>query len=475
MEKELDLKRKIYAELAKWNKDPNKVPLIVDGLRQVGKSYIVEKFANDEYENVVSFDFRHRKELRKIFDGNLEVDSIIRDSAPYFPDKRFIPHKTILIFEEIGDCPLARTSLKSFAKDKRFAVIATGSLLGVLNYRRKEKAELPTGYEEIIEMTSLDFEEFLWANGVDEAKTEVLKGYVKRRQELPEALASFYRQMLKRYVVIGGMPESVKKYLQSNSFLESRKYLEGLLMDYRGDFGRFINENNEEEIDYKLQAELNRVFDAIPAQLARESDTRKFKFADVKRNGRATEFQEPFEWLEKSGLVLRCFNLNAIEKPLEANLNKNHFKAFLADIGLLMAMYPLATTQAFLSDELGSRKGAVFENLAATMIKKSGLPLYYFSKGSEHLEIDFIFESRKGIVLLEEKATNGKMAASRAIMEGRTPYKAEECYKVIPSNFGKGDFFLSVPQYAVPFLLQGIAAELGAGAQLGPLEYPELL
>lgn len=472
MSEEIVLKRKIYNELVKWNNDPNKVPLIVEGLRQVGKSYIVDKFAKDNYDNVITYDFRHNKAVRKIFDGNLDVDSIVRSSMPYFPDKQFIPYKTILIFEEIGDCPLARTSLKSFALDKRYTVIATGSLLGVLNYRRKQKIDIPIGYEKIIQMSSLDFEEFLWANGIKEEVIEVLKEYTRKKEELPNALSDFYMEMIKRYVVVGGMPDSIKKFLRTNNFLESREYLEGLIKEYRSDFGRFINERGEELIDYKLQTQLNQIFDSIPTQLSRETDTHKFKYSEIKSGSRSSEFSEPFEWLEKSGLVLRCFNLKAIESPLEANADKTYFKAFISDIGLLMAMYPLSTTQGFLRDELDSRKGAIFENLMATMISKADFPLYYFSKGSEHLEIDFIFESDKGIILCEEKSTNGSMNASRMVMEGRTKYKAESCYKIIRNNFGIGEFYISIPQYATPFLLEDIRSELLKGMELKPLIYP---
>ena len=245
MDEDIVLKRKIYDDLLEWNSNPDKVPLIVDGLRQVGKSYIVDKFAHENYENVITYDFRHRKELRSIFNGNLDVDSLIEKSFPYFPNDKFIPNKTVLIFEEIGDCPFARTSLKSFALDKRYAVIGTGSLLGVLNYRRKEKIEVPTGYEKIIHMSSLDFEEFLWANGVDEKAISTLKNYIKQKKELPSALANFYKGMIERYVVIGGMPGSVKEFLKTNNFIKSREYLEGLIKDYRSDFGRFINKDDE--------------------------------------------------------------------------------------------------------------------------------------------------------------------------------------------------------------------------------------
>lgn len=470
--KNYEFKRKIYDELVEWNADPDKVPLIVDGLRQVGKSYIVSKFASDNYDNVIVYDFRHRRELRKIFDGDIDVNSIINKSIPYFPDNNFVPNKTIIVFEEIGDCPLARTSLKSFALDKRFSVIATGSFLGVLNFRRKEKVAIPVGYEKIIQMTSMDFEEFLWANGLSKENISLLKKNIDEGKELPEALANYYKEMMNRYVVIGGMPEAVKTYLKTNNFIKSREYLKGLINEYRADFGRFINEDNKEEIDYKLQASLNQVFDSIPSQLARETDSLKFKFSEVKKGGRAAEFIEPFEWLEKAGLALRCFNLKAIEKPLEGNSDHTYFKAFISDIGLLMATFPLETTQSFLDSTLDSRKGAIYENLAAMTLNKAGFPLYYFSKGSEHLEIDFIIESKDGINLIEQKSTNGKMAASKALMERKTQYKANKCYKVIKENFGKGSFYTSIPNYALSFLLEKIKKDEEKGMKLLPLEYP---
>ena len=275
-------------------------------------------------------------------------------------------------------------------------------------------------------------------------------------------------------MIVGGMPDSIKKYLKTNNYIKSREYLEGLIKDYRLDFGRFVNDKSNEEIDYHLQNKINQVFDSIPSQLARETDTHKFKYSEIKSGGRSKEFEEPFIWLENAGLVLRCFNLRAIEKPLELNTDKTYFKTHISDIGLLMAMYPISTSQELLEDKLDSRKGALFENLVATIINKAGLPLYYFSKGSDHLEIDFIFEGDKGIVLLEEKTINGKMAASRSVMEGKTKYKADICYKVIRENFGKGDFYTSVPLYALPFLLENIVTEITKGKELKPLDYPTI-
>ena len=457
----MEIKRKAYDYLLKWKERKNHKPIIVEGLRQVGKSYIVNKFAKENYKNVVTFDFRYNKELANIFKGDLDVDTIIRKAQLYFLDKSFDIEGTVLIFEEIGDCPLARTSLKSFALDGRYDVIATGSLLGVINYRRKNRVSIPTGYEEYLTMTSLDFEEFLWACGFSAAQTEELKKNTQSKQEIDDYTASIYQKMIKDYVAVGGLPEVVSTFIESNrNYFEARRVLERLLIDYRGDFGRFVRDDGKEEIDYHLQGKLNMIFDSIPKQLAREQDVNKFKYSEIKKGGRATEFKEAFEWLEKAGLVLRCFNVKALERPLELNVEESYFKAFISDMGILMAMYPLSVLRDFLNDQLESRKGALYENLAAIFIKKAGFPLYYFANSEKHLEIDFLIESNQGLILYEEKSTNGKMAASRAVMEGRTPYKAYACYKIMEHNFGKGTFYVSIPQFCAPFLLEKIYEEI---------------
>ena len=457
----MELKRKIYGKLLEWKNKKDHKPLIVNGLRQVGKSYIVNKFANENYENVICYDFRHNKELISIFSSNLDVNSIIRKSKLFFPDKNFDIEDTVLIFEEIGDCPLARTSLKSFALDGRYDIIATGSLLGVINYRRKSTIKIPTGYEEYLTMTSLDFEEFLWANGISEDQINELKKMTIDKNEIDAFTSNQYKKLIKDYMAIGGLPEVVSKFIDSNkNYIEAREILNRLLIDYKSDFGRFVDENGNEQIDYKLQNQLNIIFDSIPKQLARESDTNKFKYSEIKKQGRASEFKDAFEWLEKAGLVLRCFNVKALEKPLSLNADETYFKAFISDTGLLMAMYPIVTLRDFLSDNLDSRKGAIFENLAAVTINKAGFPLYYYAKGELHLEIDFLIEGKDGLILYEEKSTNGKMAASQRVMMGETPYKAEVCYKIIENNFGKGSFYTSIPQFCAPFLLEIIKKEI---------------
>ena len=457
----MEIRRKAYQSLVEWKSRKNHKPLIVEGLRQVGKSYIVAKFAKENYSNAIIFDFRHRKELATVFSGDLDVDTIIRKAKLFLSDENFDIENTVLIFEEIGDCPLARTSLKSFAMDGRYDVIATGSLLGVINFRRKTRVKIPTGYEDFLNMSGLDFEEFLWANGISEEQVDELKRQTAEKKELDPFTVNFYKKLMKDYLAIGGLPEVVSTFIDSNrNYIEARNVLERLLTDYRADFGRFVDDDGNELIDYRLQSQLNMIFDSIPKQLARENDINKFKYSEVKKGGRAAAFKEGFEWLEKAGLVLRCFNVNALETPLSLNVDETYFKVFISDTGLLMAMYPVVTMRDFLNDKLDSRKGAIYENLAGVLIHKAGFPLYYYADGEKHLEIDFLIEGADGLILYEEKSTNGKMAASRAVMSGQTPYKAAACYKIIENNFGDGAFFTSVPQFCAPFLLDEISKKI---------------
>lgn len=451
----MDIKRKDYQKLMEWKSRKNHKPLIVEGLRQVGKSYLVDKFASENYENKVVFDFRYNKDIHSCFSGNLDVDSIISTAQLYLRDAAFVPYKTCLIFEEIADCPNARLSLKQFALDGRYDVIATGSLLGVINYRHINRTKMPTGYEEYLKMTSLDFEEFLWAINTPLEAIEKLKKCLYDYSELPQAYEKYFQDAIKKYILVGGLPEVVDIFIEeNNNYIKSRNKQLDLLHDYRGDFGRFIDDNGIERIDYGLQAQLNAIFDSLPRQLGRENDNYKFKYSEIAPNARRSSYKNAIDWLENSGLVLRVYNTKAVETPLSENIDETSFKLFYSDIGLLMANFPINVSQELINETLGSRKGAIYENLMATMLNKTDYPLFYYSDSLKHLEIDFLIEGKEGIILLEEKSTNGKMAASKAIMTGKTPYKADKCIKIIKNNFGKGEYYYSIPQYSVCYYLQ---------------------
>ena len=451
----MDFKRKAYDQLIQWKNKKNHKPIIVKGLRQVGKSYIVSKFAKENYEHVVVFDFRHQPILRKCFSSRYDVDQIISYSKVYLSDSVFVPYKTAIIFEEINDCEEARTSLKAFALDGRYDVLATGSLLGVNRYGREKKTAIPTEYEEYLEMSSLDFEEFLWAMNTPLDAIENIKKSLMTLREITPSYHEYFKEMIIRYIAIGGMPDAISAFINSNNnYLEARKVQERLLLDYRGDFGRHILDDGREMIDYSLQMKLNQIIDSLPSQLSHETDSLKFKFSEMHKGARQSQYIDAIAWLAKAGLILPVYNTKAIESPLEANKNDASFKLFLSDIGLLMACFPLSTLQELIDHTLGSRKGAIYENLSATMIHKAGFPLYFYGDYQKHLDIDFLLETKEGIVLLEEKSTNGKMAASRNVMENKTPYHAAKCIKIIQDGIGEGSFYTSYLQYLEPFYLQ---------------------
>lgn len=304
-------------------------------------------------------------------------------------------------------------------------------------------------------MQPMDFEEFLWASGVSDEAIQLLSDSIKNVKDLPSSYELMFEELLKRYIVVGGMPEAVDAFLTNNGgYLNARDVQLRLLNDYKCDFGRFVNDDGKESIDYSLQAKLNEVFSSIPSQLSRESGNSKFKISDVSKGGRLSSYESAIQWLNKAGLINIAYNVNAIEKPLALNKNLSCFKLFLADTGLLMASYPIVTLQDFLSDNLDSRKGAIFENLMATMLAKFGGDMFFYSDTKRHLEIDFLLETNEGIILLEEKSTNGKMAASKAVMHGETSYNVAGCVKFIKQGFGVGEFFTSLPQYAAPWYLE---------------------
>ena len=454
----MELRRKAYQQLVKWKQRENHKPLIVEGLRQVGKSYLVDRFAKENYENVVVFDFRYNQKTRGFFQDDLSVDSILQKAYVYFPAELFVPGKTVLVFEEIGDCGQARASLKSFALDGRFDVIGTGSLLGVANYRKRKKEPIPTGYEEYLEMSSLDFEEFLWAIGATEAFIAELKKHVESFAPLSQPFIEYGKSAIKAYMIVGGMPEAVINYIESGGdFMAARNKLLSLNRDYETDFGRYVDEDGVEKIDFILKGRLTSLWRSIPAQLARENGNSKFRYNDVPGRGRKEDLALPIEWLLEAGMIIKGRNTIVPESPLPSNAKEDEFKLFVADPGLLSALYEPSLIQESLQGILGAKKGALTENLIATFLSKAGFGTYYFADSLKHKEIDFVVEADDGIVLIEAKSTNGQVKASKDLVSGQRPYQRYTCIKAIENDFGTGSFYKSVPHYALPFFLNSIS------------------
>ena len=468
----MELYRKAYAKLIKWKQKNEKNPLIIDGLRQVGKTHIARRLGKEEYENFVFYDLRYDKGAREIFsqdtpDRKITVDTIIQRTRVRYPDDRIEPGKTLLIFDEINDCPEARESLKLFVPGCGYDVIATGSLLGLSDFKVKN---IPAGYDAYLTLKPLDFEEFLIASGVSERTIDLIYESLRNQTKIDNSILDALHAYFLRYVVVGGIPRAVIKYLETNDLVESREVLTNLLKDYVSDFGTRYKDDGAKVIDAKLFVKTSMLFASIHTQLAKDK-SKKFKYKDIEGGGRSGEFSEAIAWLEKTGLIVRCFNTSAVETPLEGNATPDKFKIYFPDIGLLVASYPVTLLSEILSGNLGAYKGAIYESIAAEALYKAEVPLYYHEDTLKHLENDFLVETKDGIDVYEVKSSNGKLASAKALLESDSPYKHQihGIYKLIDARYGKGDFYETMPRFLLGFKMAVEEERLLSSLKLPPL------
>ncbi len=354
----------------------------------------------------------------------------------------------ITVFDEINDSRLARESLKIFAIDKRFDVIATGSLLGISDLKAKN---IPVGYDSYLTIKPLSYIEFLLANGIKKETIDLIYTSIKDNTELSESYINVLHSYLIRYILVGGMPEAVKKYIETKDINEVRSIQNSLLKDYIHDFGTRYDENGERYIDPILLIRISRAFESIPDQLAKEN--KKFKYSVIKNGGRSSEFSDALEWLKNVGLIVKANNLRVIESPLKGNSITEEFKIYLSDIGLLIANYPLSIVEQIINDDLGAYKGAIYEALCADMLYKENYDLYYFSDSLNHLENDFLIDTSNGIDIFEVKANNGKMASAKKIYDNKSINGVNKIFKLIKKGYGKGNFYESFPHFLFSFYL----------------------
>ena len=437
------LKRKIETYLSDWKKSDNKKPLVIKGVRQCGKTYIVKTFANDNYENVVYMNFILEPDKKSAFAGNLDVETIILNLSALIPDSRFVSGKTCIILDEIQECKEARTALKSFDMDGRFDIIATGSLLGVEGYgKRKDKDKnkgedsVPVGYETLVEMYPLDFEEFLWANGIGTNVIETVRTCFKNETVVPEGIHKAMMELLYRYIIVGGLPEVVNCYLDTKNVELIYDKQRTLIAEYKEDMVKYAEDSDKPHI--------RECFDSIPRQLAKEN--KKFQYSVVKKGGRASQYSGSLQWLEDAGIAKRCYNTTITELPLSGNSIPDCFKVYTTDIGILMGMLDYGTQTDILAGNLRGYKGAIFENLMADFLCKSGQKLYYFHKESG-LEIDFLVRFKGECVIIEVKAKTGKAKSMTTVLKNKDVYHVNHGIKLGQYNVGREGSILTIPLY----------------------------
>lgn len=438
------LKRKFYNTLLSWKNSKKNECLLIKGARQVGKTYLVRELGKSEYESFIEINFYANPELKVIFEGSLSAEEILKRISANIPNIKIIPNKTLLFLDEIQRCSRARTALKFLAEDKRIDVIASGSLLGLSYGQDSDKAveqidSVPVGYERQVVMYSMDFEEFLWANGYGEDAISYLREFYLNREKVPNEINDKYESLLREYLVVGGMPEVVADFVENKNFDNVQQLQEKIIHSYEDDI---LNHANAVE-----KVKVRKCFDSIPKQLAREN--KKFKFGEVEKGSSARKYMDSIEWLHNANLAYICCNLYEPVLPLKFNDKENEFKVYMHDTGLLLAMYGFATKKALLNNTLiGNAKGGIYENFVAGALIKNGYNLHYY-KPDDSNELEFIIEFEDGVAPIEVKAGN---TASKSLNNFISKFNPNIAFKFISGNVGFVDKKLSLPHYMLMFI-----------------------
>ena len=447
------LRRKIDGFLSEWKTAPDRKPLIIKGSRQVGKTESVLHFAADHYESIIEINFVRDEKYKGIISDGYEASSIIKNISLLDPSKRFIPGKTLIFFDEITEFPEIATSLKFFAIDGRFDVICSGSMLGV-NYRKIESNSV--GYKKDYDMYSMDFEEFLWSKGYGEDKVADMLSHMKALKPFSEIEMSVYHSLFLDFSILGGMPAVVSTFIEKNDMNAVRVEQFDLLEQYRDDFGKYLDQNENEVTDVELLGRINQVFDSLPSQLSKEN--KKFQYSVMSKNARGKTYSAAIQWLVDYGLVNKSYNLNSLHIPLNGNKDDSVFKLYVADTGLFVSMLDRGIYSEILSGNLHMYKGAVFENVISDILNKNGVKLYYYHKDSG-LEIDFVSVFSGKSCLIEVKSQTGNAKSAKTVLKDKNSYDVDICFKFGSYNVGFMNGVLTLPVYMAPFVAAKLSDE----------------
>jgi len=430
------LVRKLSTQLSQWKNNVNRKCLLVKGARQVGKTTTIDKFAKENYKHYVYINFDQTPEYQSIFDGNLDTETLIKKISLVIPSAELVPGETIIFLDEIQECPNARTALKFLTIDGRFDVIASGSMLGI---KYKEVRSYPVGQVDYIEMHSLDFEEFLWAIGITENSIADIKEYFDTKTPVPAVMHNKMMELLKEYIVIGGMPAVVQEFVNTQNFSNVLRLQKNIISDYEDDIAKYAEDNQK--------AKAKACFRSIPKHLSK--DFKKFQYSIVEKGGSARKYGGSLDWLYDAGIINFCNNLEIPELPLEGNSISSEFKVYMRDTGLLIAMLDEGTAMDIIKGNLGIYKGAIFENIIADIFTKSGRKLYYYEKNNR-LEIDFFIRLNSMAVGVEVKSADNTKSKSLDTLIGH--YGVEKGIKLSAKNIGGKDRVESLPLYMAMFL-----------------------
>ena len=440
------LKRKIDDFLVEWKNNKDKLPLIVKGARQVGKTDAIENFAKNHYKNVVEINFVLQKQYKSIFDDGFEVDTIIKNISLINPNFEFIPGETLIFFDEIQDCINVATSLKAFHIDKRYDVICSGSLMGI-NYKEIESNSV--GNKQDYEMYSMDFEEFLWAKGYHEKQIDDLYLHMKNCEPLSELEYHVMLDNFHEYMVIGGMPAIVRTFIENKNYSGILKMQEQILLDYKEDITKYAI-----GLD---QARILNVYHKIPVFLGNEN--KKFQISKVEHGARNREYVGTVDWLNNAGIINVCYCLEQLELPLKGNYNPDNYRIYFRDTGLLIGSLDEEAQEDLRNNKnFNTYKGAIYENIVADMLVKSGYSLYFYKNEKGTIEMDFFIRDAHSLIPVEVKANDNSTVSLNNLIDSDLYKDIKYGIKLCNKNIGFNGKFYTFP-YFLTFLLKRFLKE----------------
>lgn len=440
------LRRKIDSYLIQWKNSSNKLPLIIKGARQIGKTNAIRYFGNNYYKKFIEINFALQPQFVTIFQDGFEVDNIIKNITLKLPEEEIIDHDTLIFFDEIQECISTATSLKSFREDGRYDVICSGSLMGI-NYNEIESNSV--GNKEDYIMTSLDFEEFLWAKGYKDTQINDLYQCMLNVTPLSQTQYDVMLSNFKDYMIVGGMPAIVSTFIQNNNFSNILKMQQQILLDYEEDITKYAGGLDKTKI-------LN-AYRKIPVFLGNEN--KKFQISKIADGARNREYIGVIDWLSNAGIVNICYAMEQACLPLKGNYNPDNYRLYFADTGLLIGSLD-EEIQADLrnNENLNTYKGALYENIVSDMLVKEGYNLYFYKDDSKKLEMDFFVRDTNSLIPIEVKANDNSTASLNNLINNANYKDIKYGIKLCNKNIGFNGKFYTFP-YFLTFLLKRFLKE----------------
>lgn len=431
------IKRKIESELESWHRLRSKEAVLIDGARQVGKTFIVREFARRHFKHLVELNFVKDKKLKKIFE-NVDSESEVWTRLSAVAGEKMVAGETLVFFDEVQECPEVVTYIKFLVDDGRFRYVLSGSLLGV---ELKDVRSAPVGYLRELTMYPLDFEEFIRAMGVADEIMDHLRKRFEARKVVDPVVHDRISTLFRLYLVVGGMPAAVQAYLDSQNIADVIKVQKGILVEYRKDATKY---------DKKHKLQILRVLELLPEELNKKN--KRFFVADLKPGGRYERLEDNFVWLKEAGIGLFCSAVTDPRVPLGLSQNSGFFKLYANDVGLLSAMYMDGVQFKILSGEISVNDGAVYENFVAQELKAHGFELHYFNSESVG-EIDFVIQSDGAVLPIEVKS--GRHYKTHAALDNlmrNHDYGIERALVLSDHNASSDAALDYLPIYQVMFL-----------------------